>query len=302
MSRRLVGCWAFVVMGLVTLASGAQAQVAPAPRELLVLMTEEVRQSEGAPQVRAWWQRAGKPQWTDTDRALADNLKAHNALLAQPLQGSAPVSSVYREPFLAPVNAAALARVWGHRRVFTGAAIYEPVGQGLPFGVRGMRVELHLTLAGDALTQEQPLIVRRVAYATDGREAMLRARAEASEVMAYLMARRLAQLTGPVGVQREERLLVLRRASTEAMLEGIQRALLSVRGVESVQVRWVTTGHIALELNPGRVDPDSLIDEAAQALVATQFERFNVTRAQDPDLPQAELLLVTPRDAASVEP
>jgi hypothetical protein len=70
----------------------------------------------------------------------------------------------------------------------------------------------------------------------------------------------------------------------------LRRSLLAVEGVDDVVIRWVARGHIALEINPGKVDDPLLVQRAMQAVTEQPPGPVNFAIGQDASVENAILV------------
>lgn len=288
----------FALAALTPLATSdvAHAQESKRDTPLMVFLTEEVRVEKDSRDVAFWWKDFASPVWTETDRALTRALERSGGVVARPGAAGKKVSRLYSTPYLPDENAASLAGLLGSSDAFVGAVIYEVIPSELPVAKVGWRALVSLELV-DAATQRpvgQRIVIERVVFANSQEAGLKEARAQVADGLAKLMLRTRQRAKGPVGLaadtKRTEPYVVLRKGERSSSLETLRRSLLAVEGVDDVVIRWVARGHIALEINPGKVDDPLLVQRAVQAVTEQPPGPVNFAIGQDASVENAILV------------
>ena len=280
-------------MAALPAASAQQPADSSSPPPLLLLLTEDVLDAQDKRQQSAWWVQPERPKLSASDALLTQQLQ-RQGIVTRVGQLSAPLSRVYRVPTLSWANAAAVLATQGVALGVVGTLSLRPLGARDAWGQSAYRAEIKVALV--SARRAEPLAqitLERTVVEDDPGQALSQARAQSVQALGQWIAHATRQSAGPVGqAQRQERLLVFQAVPDLGTLEAIQRALLAVQGVDRVQVRWASVGHIALEINPEKLDKEDLIDQAARALEGMSLQvgarASRVARAQ----PGAELGLV----------
>lgn len=279
---------ALVALTMSSAASFAQAT----PDSVSVLLTESVLEAEGAaPDVKYWWSRPDAPTFSETDELLRSQMLARGVEWTR--DAKTKISRVYLRPNLPNENAAVLGDLLGAGKVYTGTIEYERFDGAL--SSVGWRARVNAQLV-DARTQRavgKPILLERtIVSRRAGDDVLARVREQVATDLARLLVRHLANSRGPVGFERyPERLIVLRRAGQGAAVERALDELVKLPEVEEAHVRWATQGFIAIEINPGKDDPDSIVEVAARSLAQARVdEQTGYARVEDPELPGVEML------------
>lgn len=262
----------------------AQSTATDSTREVLLLMAERV---ENAPQIEAegptgvhfWWESAQGAQWSESDRLIRQGLSARGVGVKEPAQG-ASISKIYRRANLSQANAAALGSLLGAGRVLVGTLDYT---REAPVGLVGLkrvsaRADVSLLATRGSTTVLQHFTVRREGFAPTEKEALEAARQELSRAFSRVVSAALLRGAGPVGVERGEQLIGLHNAQNGQVLQQVTQFLKGLDVVDEVQIRWVSEGLIALEINPQKADEPGSIEFAIRALSSEPFEAFSLSR------------------------
>lgn len=278
----------FVALTMFAVASFAQAT----PDAVSVLLTESVLESEeSAPDVMYWWSRPDAPTFSKTDELLESQMLARGVKWTR--AAKTKISRVYLRPNLPDENAAVLGDLLGADKVYTGTVEYERFDGAL--SSVGWRARVHAQLV-DAKTQRavgEPILLERIVVSRRvGDDVLGKIRVSVATDLARLLVRHLASSRGPIGFERyPERLIVLRRAGQGAAVERALDELVKLPEVEEAHIRWATQGFIAIEINPGKDDPDSIVEVAARSLAQARVdEQMGYARVEDPEMPGVEML------------
>jgi hypothetical protein len=247
---------------------------------LLVVVAERVAGAADE-SVDFWWNNEASPSWTATDVALREAMRAEGAGFAEP-RSLSELSRIYRVPELSDASAAAMASVFGHRRVLVGTVVYEPASLS-PVGLTGWRATVALRLLersaeGTAIRQE--VSFERAIWGREPEDALADLRGDVARQVARSVAGGLQRKVGPVGVDSEELLIALRSAKTRAYVDAVIDRLETFAGVSDVTFRWAAEGQIVLEVNPGELDPESSVRQYASLLMAEEFDGFRLASGE----------------------
>lgn len=259
--------------------AGATERQGTGPGALL-LITEEVHDARGqTSQIRYWWDSPREPAWTVTDKGVMAELSARG--IAPIRVGDTNISRIYRRPHLSLENAATLGGILGANQVLVGQVRYHVEPQLVQLGLHGVKAVASVELVAAQASQVRVLkrfTIERQIFASDAETALEQAREQTSVALGALMASDLSKIAGPVGVKSEERLIGLRNAESQQILDEVIKFLTDLETVDLVSERWAAEGIIALEINPGRVDSDDVIEYVLRVLEHHRFNDFRLTR------------------------
>lgn len=283
-----------------TTAVAATTGQAQRPSLMLLIAEEVVDDAQRPAKLSFWWADPANAAPSAADKVLMSRL-SEGGVQVQAMEAKAPISRIYRVPVLTRANAAALLTLLGARQGAVGKISVRPLALEDPFGQKAYRAyaKIALVQAGQP-EQAKELVVERVVTADDAKDAMRLAKQQALEALGDLLAGAARSSSGPVGVEIGERLLLVQAAPNMPTFEALEQALLKIKGVERVQVRWVSSGHIALEINPHKRDADDLLDSVARGLEGTTLElglgAYKVVRASSAAVSQgaAEVVRLEP--------
>lgn len=278
MRDALACCVVFLLLSAV--GSVAWAQRAPVPSSntqasrVMLFITEDTLDAQGQRQLSYWWSAPERPVPSAAEAAIGASLKAGGVELER-VRADVPISRVYRVPVLSNANASALLTLMGAGQGLVGQVVLRPVDLDDPWAQRAWRATAKVSLVQAGQAKELVTVtLERVIVDEDAGRAKDRARAQLTVALGEILAKVVRQSAGPIGVEGSggERLIVVQSVPNMPIFESLERALLKVQGVDQVRVRWASSGHIALEINPDKQDKDDLIDAAARALVADTLQ------------------------------
>ncbi|MFU8802320.1 MAG: hypothetical protein ACNA8W_00785 [Bradymonadaceae bacterium] len=283
--------WNWMILSLVFVALGTSAPLSGAERQAssqgtLLLITEVVdRGADEEPQIAYWWYAPGEPAWTPTDQGVLQELKTRGVTHA--VVGKTNISRIYRRPNLSLDNAATLGGLIGATEVIVGQVRYQVEPRLAQLGLHTVRAEVVVDLVsaqGSGARSLKRFTIERQVFAVNQDNALIEARKQTSRALGVLLASTLSKSAGPVGAKSEERLIGIRNAENSRILDQVMAFLIELDAVDAVQERWAAEGIIALEINPGRVDGDDVIEYVLRVLEHHSFDEFRLTRHQRGDI------------------
>lgn len=278
-----------LIVGLAIPSAVAQSNKAIASpataRDVILMVTEEVAlDKDASTTVRYWWVQPEQPQWTESDKILRSALIESGVDLVG-LSSDVRISKIYRTPNLSLANAATLGSLVGAKRVLVGNVTYERKQDVGPVGLVRMAASADIKLVSAESGETTALsrfTVEREGFAKTADAALAGVRRETAAALSTLVANTLMRGPGPVGVQAEEKFIGLRNAENALVLQKVTNFLESLEQVDSVGVRWASEGVIALEVNPGKIDAEDIVEYAIRALKNQSFEEFTLATGGAP--------------------
>jgi hypothetical protein len=273
-------CWLFALCTMMLWGVGSAAAKGPgsAGPATVVLITEVVEDGERR-QTAFWWENAREPAWTVTDRLVLEELSARSIAHVRP--GQTNISRIHRRPHLSLENGSTLGGLLGASQVLVGEVRYEVEPRIVQLGLYGVRATAQVELVAAQVAQPRSLkrfTVERRVFASNRDEALEQAREQTARALGAVIAANLSRSAAPVGIASKEPLIGLRNAESHVVLEQIIEFLVKLEGVDAVRERWAAEGIIALEINPGRIDADDVIEYVLRVLEHHTFEDFRLTR------------------------
>jgi hypothetical protein len=283
----------FCVVATIAVLPAADAQQKPAQqesapptaRDVLPLVTEEVTLEQGqSPTVRYWWVQPGSPTWTESDKRVRQSLATKGVDLVD-LSADVRISKIYRRPSLSASNAATLGSLVGAKRVLVGTISYTRKQGVGPLGLAHVSATADVSLVSAESGESAALsrfTVERAGFAQSADEALEQVRQQTTDALSSMIANSLMRGPGPVGVYSDEMFIGLRSPQNALVLQKVTTFLEGLEQISAVQVRWSSEGVVALEVNPGKVDTQDVVEYAIRALANQSFEEFVLARRAHP--------------------